>query len=264
MGWVHDSGYPPAYDHQGYAQPVLDLDLMAEGEHLRTDWRGRRSEVAQRHPAAVTAWQAACSCGWVSTTAHSRDDHPVPDHSAHLGPEDLKADGGAIEREWTRHLHQAVPELALHDVLADVRAGRGQVEEAVRAARAGGASWAAIGRAADITRQTAHERWSKVVRNGTGPALRADRNDDPLRAVVDPDGILDRGGRIEILLEEADRAPEESPAVFTAARAYDASDVQIAAGYGESAQAALAALAPEKAPAPVLERDLLAPLDPPF
>jgi hypothetical protein len=64
----------------------------------------------------------------------------------------------AIHREWIGHL----PSRSLTDVreaAEDVRKAQTRLDEAVQRARADGSSWADVGDAAGITRQSAHERW---------------------------------------------------------------------------------------------------------
>ncbi|MFE3002379.1 hypothetical protein ACFXG4_46355 [Nocardia sp. NPDC059246] len=54
----------------------------------------------------------------------------------------------------------AVHEVAL--ITAEIRDAEQRRIEAVTRARVAGASWEAIAQAANITRQSAHERWSKI------------------------------------------------------------------------------------------------------
>ena len=65
-----------------------------------------------------------------------------------------------IYQEWLSHL----PSPSLADVRAaagDVHKAEARLNEAVQRARAAGSSWADVGDAAGITRQSAHERWAK-------------------------------------------------------------------------------------------------------
>ncbi|OOC52435.1 MULTISPECIES: hypothetical protein [Nocardiopsis] len=81
-------------------------------------------------------------------------------------------------------------------------------------------------------------------------------------ATVDSNQVLDWGGRIELVLDETARTPEEGPVYFVTARAFDATDASIAVGSGDTVSGALAALTSQDAPAEVSSTDL--PLDPPF
>lgn len=161
MGWVHDTGYDPAYDHEG-----LVLALLADGSEQRPGNSGPQ----------VVAWCAGCACGWRGGRVHRRADYPDDDYAVRLGiapdavdgfppDEDGSAPvggGPSCYAEWEAHLRSALPELELHEALADDEAGRGPVDQAVHSARSAGASWAVIGRAAGITRQSAHERWAHL------------------------------------------------------------------------------------------------------
>ncbi|MFE3052974.1 hypothetical protein [Nocardia sp. NPDC059239] len=55
----------------------------------------------------------------------------------------------------------AVEQITL--AVAELDKAQRRVNDTVRAARADGASWEVIGRAAGISRQSAHERWAKIM-----------------------------------------------------------------------------------------------------
>lgn len=65
---------------------------------------------------------------------------------------DLEAAAAAAQRRAVSNVNDAATAHA-----ATARA----LDEAVQRARAAGASWAAIGQAARMTRQSAHERWAR-------------------------------------------------------------------------------------------------------
>ncbi|MBT2586464.1 hypothetical protein [Arthrobacter sp. ISL-95] len=66
---------------------------------------------------------------------------------------------GAIHEEW--HAHIAPSEAILGVEAAKERRQAGhRLDRTVAAAKAAGASWTDIGRAAGISRQAAHERWA--------------------------------------------------------------------------------------------------------
>ncbi len=118
--------------------------------------------------------QAVCTCGWAGA-----DDLPADETGrmrassewlAHMQPH-----FAAAPPDWmlarSDSLRAAIAELTTRSplqslgVLADVeRWQRVLLEEAVAAARAGGASWVEIGQALGITKQSAHERFSKRLR----------------------------------------------------------------------------------------------------
>jgi hypothetical protein len=113
-------------------------------------------------------WRGVCECGWRGPLWERATDpmehdlaarkvfDPVPSQWADVpaGIDDR------IYQEWRGHL----PPPALTDIRAaaeDVRKAETRLDEAVARARADGSSWADIGEAAGITRQSAHERWAK-------------------------------------------------------------------------------------------------------
>ncbi|MFF0249908.1 hypothetical protein [Streptosporangium sandarakinum] len=113
-------------------------------------WRDDEHEgQAERLPGG---WRGRCACGWSG-----------PSHvtATLLDPSLPPAVEGEIHREWAAHLPP--PSLrALRQAAAAAQSAQEHLEAAVRAARADGRSWADIGAAAGITRQSAHERWAKA------------------------------------------------------------------------------------------------------
>jgi hypothetical protein len=71
-----------------------------------------------------------------------------------------------VMRDWEVHIapHQRVRPVEL--AAEEVAKAQEALTDAVRTARAEGASWAAIGAAAGITRQSAHTRWAGIVNDG--------------------------------------------------------------------------------------------------
>lgn len=123
-------------------------------------------------PADAVGYRAGCSCGWVGSR-----DYPVADEGrwmataewgGHLRP--LLAatpPGWLLNRSDT--LRDGVAELTTTwplqalGILAQVeRWQRPLIEQAVTQARATGLSWAEIGNALGISRQSAHERFRKI------------------------------------------------------------------------------------------------------
>lgn len=148
MGWVHDTGYEPAYTHQGYAAAVLD-DGTDTGTH--------RSAMQDR----VTGWRAACDCGWRGTQFWTRADYPG---SSSVAPDEVQGfdSGRGAYAEWGAHLHTALPLLAVHDAIQDLDRGRARLDRAVGIARAASVPWSAIAAMAGMTKQSAHSRWSRA------------------------------------------------------------------------------------------------------
>jgi hypothetical protein len=113
-------------------------------------------------------WRGVCECGWRGPLWDRVTDHMEPGLSEHKvfdpAPSRFADVPAAIEeqiyQEWRGHL----PPPPLPDVRAaaeDVRKAEARLNDAVARARADGSSWADIGDAAGITRQSAHERWSR-------------------------------------------------------------------------------------------------------
>lgn len=75
-----------------------------------------------------------------------------------------EADEELIMREWETHIAPDRGTAAVQYAAANVALAEEQLTEAVLAARKQGVSWEAIGRAAWMTRQSAHERWAKLTK----------------------------------------------------------------------------------------------------
>lgn len=120
-------------------------------------------------PADAVGYRAGCSCGWLGSR-----DYPVADEgrwlataewSGHIRPLlAVTPPGWLLTRSDT--LREGVAELTTTwplqalGILAQVeRWQRPLIEQAVAQARATGLSWAEIGNALGISRQSAHERF---------------------------------------------------------------------------------------------------------
>ncbi|MFJ9371358.1 hypothetical protein ACIRRA_44125 [Nocardia sp. NPDC101769] len=64
--------------------------------------------------------------------------------------------------DWEQHIAPTPGTYAVELTATAAAQAQARLTEAVREARAQGASWDAIGKAAGMTRQSAHERWSKL------------------------------------------------------------------------------------------------------
>jgi hypothetical protein len=144
MSWIHDTGYGPSLDHTGGVVHVLEGDTDAS---TPPDQLGPR----------VIGWRSACQCGWRGAQFYLRSEWLTSEYA--LAPEEVEE---RCKAEWERHLRAALPVLAIHDLAQQITQAEENLVEAVCAARAAGVSWAVIGEAAAITRQSAQERWSKV------------------------------------------------------------------------------------------------------
>jgi len=163
MGTMWDTGYRPAYDHEG--APVTEL---TDGQVLRSHYREHDGAPVV---GTVAGWRAGCDCGWTGTQLFPRAEYePAPAEG------NVPIDGicpEAVEElcsaEWEAHLRQVLPLLAVHDAarhLAELTpaydAARDNLADAVHTARdqPGPASWQGIADVVGITRQSAHERWA--------------------------------------------------------------------------------------------------------
>lgn len=150
---------------------------------VATEYDGEPGAITSaRHttrPAAeVIGWRVVCNCYDTSSVTKTWvSDLLVRVPSATL--EDVRAgriyaaDGDVVDVDfrddvaamatgrWHReHLDGPQALGRIRDARGRVAAAERELHEAVRDARAAGESWEAIGRAAGITRQTAHQRWA--------------------------------------------------------------------------------------------------------
>lgn len=173
MGWVSNDN-----EHEGWAAPVapdgrLSASSTAEGMLVKGVTGRYVPDVTMPDyelipDKEIIGWRGACVCGWqgemwerVTTPAAAdfsrRRDYVAPDEFANASSEVEDA----IQDEWNTHI---APSEAILGVEAAAReynqAGR-RLDKTVAAAKSSGASWADIGRAVGISRQSAHERWAE-------------------------------------------------------------------------------------------------------
>ncbi|WJK32710.1 hypothetical protein [Solwaraspora sp. WMMA2065] len=123
-------------------------------------------------PAGTVGYRARCSCGWLGTS-----DYPAAEEGRWMATSEwaghIRPILAAVPPGWllsrSDALRDNVAELATMwplqalGVLAEVERWQRQLtERAVVAARAAGLSWAEIGNALGISRQSAHERFRGV------------------------------------------------------------------------------------------------------
>ncbi|MEE6257719.1 hypothetical protein [Plantactinospora sonchi] len=128
--------------------------------------------TAAAAPAGTVGYRARCSCGWVGT-----GDYPAAEEGRWMATHEwsghVKPILAATPPGWLLNradsLRDNVAELATTwplqalGILAEVeRWQRPLTERAVLAAREAGLSWAEIGKALGISRQSAHERFRNV------------------------------------------------------------------------------------------------------
>jgi len=117
----------------------------------------------------ATAWQAECACGWQGSVrddpgqGHDGDRRSVP-RVLRLAP----------RREWAAHVGSTVT-MPVRRAAGEVARAQERLDAEVHRARLVGASWAQIGDAVGVTRQSAHERWSGVGRGANRVRTRIGR-----------------------------------------------------------------------------------------
>lgn len=185
MSWITDGG-----DHEGWAAAEFPDGRVSTGggaggvsvqtpEDAVSMTSGTRPDVVDGRTAI--GWRGMCTCGWLGPlwrrVPAEKDADPAR-HLVYWASPTLRADPvgdieDAVREEWKAHL----PSPAVADVKTAAAAARkadDALDDAVRRARLDGASWAAVGDAAGMTRQAAHERWSKRWQ----PAAAATSTDD--------------------------------------------------------------------------------------
>ena len=147
MAWVHDTGYGPAYDHDGYPVSVLLDGTETASSSART-------------ASEVLGWRSACECGWRGMQFYPRSEWPSSTGSAPDGVDGWET-GTAAFAEWERHLDRVLPELAVHDLTRQLADVEERLHAAVLAARFAGLSWSRIGTVAGTTPHRAAHRWGR-------------------------------------------------------------------------------------------------------
>ncbi|MEV6073423.1 AsnC family protein [Nocardia sp. NPDC052001] len=169
MSWATDDG-----KHEGWVAAVF-ADGMYGGTYgagtvsatTRADGTPIRdaSLWEERPRSEVVAWQPLCECGnWRGARWERVDTAAEQDLARYRAySEDAWPPEEAEERtyaEWKHHIAPFKALNAIEDAAEAVSAAQAELTEAVNQARDFGASWDAIGRAAGMTRQSAHERWA--------------------------------------------------------------------------------------------------------
>ena len=114
----------------------------------------------------LIGWQARCACGWAGSTWRRTETLPG-DHGGRDADDARLPDGTTVDdaarAEWQRHIAPLDKLAAVRAAARTAAAARRALDDAVAAARAGTptASWADIGSAAGMSKQSAHERWGR-------------------------------------------------------------------------------------------------------
>lgn len=180
-------------------------------------------EVQRRRSDTVAA-RAACQCGWRAGTAL-----PVPSarpatatRASNAAEIDVVLEVGSERLRaawWRTHLVEALPAVDLAAALPGLQIADAALTDAAASAWVDGASWAAIGAAAGVSKQAAHQRWSHATIAGPPRALAPARDGRPRRRVLpEPAGWPTLPGWSHPAPELADRHAPRSWGVTLAGR----------------------------------------------
>lgn len=170
MGWITDHGEHEGWVGALFADGTVGGTWSADGIRVSYTADGRFiDDVDEWRPqSAVVGWVGMCDCparwrGTPWTRVHNAADEDLSARRAYSEDADQpKAVEEDVYTDWRRHIE---PDMALQEI-ADLVEQRNTLDEKiarkVAAARRGQVSWAAIGQAAGMTRQSAHERWKNA------------------------------------------------------------------------------------------------------
>ena len=172
MTWITGDG-----DHEGWAAaefPDGRVSTAEAADGLIVQTPDEAVSAASLAGAEVVngriavGWRGLCSCGWRGPLWRRVPSASAADPARRLvywasptalaKPADSTSD--AIRQEWKDHLPSPAIAGVRAAAAADRKAGA-DLDDAVARARLDGESWAAIGDAAGMSRQAAHERWGK-------------------------------------------------------------------------------------------------------
>lgn len=184
MGWNHDNGHEGYIAHL-FAAGASGASASDRGATVTTDVNGRHLPAADwvdRPETEVVGWQLRCGCdsrktwqGSTWTRVRTADQQDISARKLYaddnldvldIAVQDNDTDpvGAAMFDEWLRHAdsQQALTELREAADAANTAARR--LDAAAVQARRAGHSWDTVGTTAGITRQSAHERWAKLIK----------------------------------------------------------------------------------------------------
>ena len=172
MGWISNDN-----EHEGYAACVapdgrLSGSSTAGGMlfkgltgHYPPDTTMTDYEVIP--DSQIIGWRGACECGWRGELWERVTSPAAADFSRrrdYVSPEEFANASGqvedAIHDEWKAHVAPSEAILGVEAAAREYHQAGHRLDKTVAAAKAAGASWADIGRAVGISRQSAHERWA--------------------------------------------------------------------------------------------------------
>jgi hypothetical protein len=154
-------------EHEGWVVPLFADGAEGSGSSGSKGVSVRTADGKQewRPDAAVIGWRAGCECGWRGpawTRAAKTDPRArmlvCEGRFADLDePEEAR-----VMDEWREHIAPFTRVEAVAEAAVGWRRASLALDDAVQTARLAGASWADIGNAVGITRQSANERWSRL------------------------------------------------------------------------------------------------------
>lgn len=168
MGWIRDG----AYDHEGWVANVLADGRVASsstgggvivheltGDDVVAGREVRRYEGSDHLDVVipwdqVTCWRVMCQCGW---TGPERPAVTDTKYASRACPEDIE--DRFFAPAWDAHVAPYVVLFDLAELTKQLHDLEHRITEKVQLARAGGASWADVGRATGLSRQGAQQRW---------------------------------------------------------------------------------------------------------
>jgi hypothetical protein len=106
----------------------------------------------------VTSWRVTCECGWTGSERPAVTDVKNGTRDC---PEALE--DSVFLPDWQAHVQPFEVLSELERLVDDLHEIETQVDDKVRRARLGGASWSQVGRAAGLTKQGAQQRWGHLV-----------------------------------------------------------------------------------------------------
>lgn len=168
-------------DHEGFVAHVFADGMYGSG------WNGSQplanntpdgamlpyEQWQTRTADEIVGWRPICTSnrlrrecwhGNLWTRVRDQDEHDPAGRQLYspfvTGP--AEADEDRMMREWETHVAPMRGTADVRYAAKDVTDAELRLNQAVIAARQQGASWEAIGRAAGMTRQSAHERWATM------------------------------------------------------------------------------------------------------
>jgi hypothetical protein len=173
VSWTNEDGEHEGWPAAEFPDGRFRVGSTAGAALVQVIEPGREASGGEYPPDEVDGrtaigWRGICSCGWRGPLWRRAPSEAAAGPARRLvywadaneyadPPEGIE---DAIGDEWRVHL----PSPAIGDVKAAAAAARkadAALDDAVRLARLDGATWAAIGAAAAMTRQAANERWGK-------------------------------------------------------------------------------------------------------